>query len=219
MVKAKSATKRSYSAPAREQKAAATRAAVLGAARALFTEKGFAATSIADIAARAGVNPDTIYAAVGRKPQLVRELIETAISGADHAVPVEERDYVAAIRACADARGKIAVYARAAAAIQQRLAPVFKSLMEAASTAPDCAALWSEISERRARNMRLFAQDLRSTGQLRADLDDDAVADIVWSMNGPEYFIQMVDQRGWPADRFAAWLEDAWTRLLLDDRA
>ena len=79
----------------------------------------------------------------------------------------------------------------------------------------DCAALRAEISARRAANMRLFAADLRATGELRPDLSDDEVADVVWSMNSAEYRALLVTERGWSTDRYAAWLADAWTRLLL----
>ena len=63
--------------------------------------------------------------------------------------------------------------------------------------------------------MRRLAADLRATGELRDDLSDDEVADIVWSMNAAEYRALLVDQRGWTAERFGIWLADAWTRLLL----
>lgn len=188
---------------------------MLAAGRFLFVEKGYAATSVAEIARAAGVNADTVYATVGRKPQLLRALIESAISGTDDAVPAEQRDYVAQIRASPDAPTKIAVYAEAIGRIQPRMAPIFMSLLEAARTDADCAALWAEISARRAGNMRAFAADLRATGALRSDLSDDEVADIVWSLNGPEYYQLLVGERGWTATRFAAWLRDAWTRLLL----
>jgi AcrR family transcriptional regulator len=59
---------------------------------------GYAVTTVADIARRARVAVDTVYAAVGRKPALLREVLETAISGSDEAVPAEQRDYVARVR-------------------------------------------------------------------------------------------------------------------------
>jgi len=170
----------------------------------------------ADIAALAGVAVDTVYAAVGRKPALLRELVETSISGTDRAVPAEERDYVRRIRAATTAREKLGVYADAVAGIGQRHAPVFLALRDAAATDADCAALRREIAERRAGNMLLLAADLRATGELRADLSDREVADIVWSMNAAEYYVLLVHERGWPSQRFGAWLADAWSRLLLD---
>ncbi len=211
----KGAARRPYRSAVRAEQAAATRRAVLDAARDLFTEQGYASTSIAAIADRAGVAVDTVYAAAGRKPALLRDLVETSLSGGDEAVPAEQRAYVVGIRAAATAGEKIALYARAVADIGVRMAPVHRALAEAAASDADCAALRAEISARRAANMRLFAADLRATGELRADLTDDDVGDIVWSMNAAEYWALLVGERGWSPDRFAAWLTDAWTRLLL----
>ncbi len=209
------ASRRRYHSPQRAAQAARTRESVLDAARRLFGERGYAATTVADVAAAAGVAVDTLYATVGPKPALLRELVETALSGQERAVPARDRDYVQAIAAAPRAETKIRIYAQAVTAIQGRLAPVFVALREAAASDPACGALWTEISERRARNMREFAADLRATGQLRDDLSDPEVADVVWSMNAAEYWALLVGQRGWTADRFQAWLEDAWIRLLL----
>jgi AcrR family transcriptional regulator len=214
-VKAENRAKRRYHSPHRVEQAAATRHAVLVAARELFVHAGYRATTVAEIAERAGVSVDTIYATVGRKPALLRELVETAISGSDHAVPAQQRHYVVRIGAATTAREKITIYAHAIADIQRRMAPVFLALRDAAISDPDCAALWVEIAERRAANMRLFAADLRRTAELRDDLTDQQVADIIWSMNAAEYWDLLVRERGWTRDQFADWLIDAWTRLLL----
>lgn len=212
-------TRRPYQSVERAEQALATRRAVLDAARQLFTNRGYAATTVAEIASTAGVNVDTLYAAVGRKPAILRELVETAISGRDHPVPAEDRDYVRAIQAATTAREKIDLYAAAIARMGPRTAPIFLALRDSAARDPQCAALYSEITKRRAANMRLFAADLRSTGELRGDLTDEQVADIVWSMNAPEYFSMLVAQRGWTAEAFGSFLADAWRRLLLQDRA
>jgi AcrR family transcriptional regulator len=100
--------RRRHRAPERADQAAATRRAVLAAARDLFTSRGYTATTVGRIAQRAGVNVDTLYAAVGRTPALLREVVETAISGQDHAVPAEQRDYVRAVRTAPTAAEKSA---------------------------------------------------------------------------------------------------------------
>jgi len=206
---------RRYHSPRRVEQAAQTRRAVLAAARDLFVGQGYAATTVAEIAREARVAVDTVYATVGRKPALLREVLETAISGADVAVPADERDYVAQVRAATSARDKITAYVTGLVDLQRRLAPVFLALRDAAGADTDSAALWKEIAERRAQNMRRFAADLRATGELRADLTDDDVADIVWSMNGTEYWVLLVGERGWRPARFGTYLIDAWSRLLL----
>lgn len=208
---------RRYHSPHRAEQAALTRRSVLEAARAVFGDKGYGPATVAEIAARAGVAVDTVYASVGRKPALLRELVETALSGTDAAVPAHQREYVTRLRAAAGAAEKLAIYAAAVTAINQRLAAVFLVLRDAAMADADCAALWQEISRRRARNMLDLAADLRTTGQLRPELTDEQVADVVWSMNSAEFWDLLVGQRGWSPQRFADWLTDAWTRLLLAD--
>ncbi len=214
-VKGEPVSKRSYRSPRRLEQAAATRREVLAAARALFVANGYSATTIAEIAAQARVSVDTVYATVGRKPAMLRELVETAISGTEHAIPGEQRDYVARMNAAATAREQIAIYAQAITSIQLRMAPVFLALRDASTTDRDCALLWSEISDRRATNMRRIAAHLRTTGEVRDDLTDDQVADIIWSMNAAEYWDLLVHERSWTPAQFQDWLADAWTRLLL----
>ena len=207
--------KRRYDATGRRQAAARTRTAILDAARQLFAERGYTATPMAAIAERAGVALDTVYATVGRKPALARLLIETAISGTDQAIPAEQRDYVQAIQAAPDAQTKIAVYAAAITAIAPRMALVLGIIQQAASAEPELAALWTEIADRRAANMRRFVADLAAVAPLR--LDPDEAADIVWATNAAEMYQLLVSQCGWTAQRYERFLTDTWQRLLLAD--
>lgn len=214
-VKSPPPTRRPYRSTRRAEQAARTRAAILAAARDVLTEVGYAAMTVAEIARRAGVALDTVYASVGRKPEVLRHLLESALSGSDEAVPADQREYVLRIRAASTAREKITIYAEANTAIQLRMAPVFLALRDAARVDPETTSVWREISDRRARNMRDFAADLRATGELRTDLDDDQVADIIWSMNAAEYWVLLVHERDWTPQRFTAWILDSWSRVLL----
>src|ERR1019366_1438672 len=115
---------RSYRSPQRCEQAVATRLSVLAAARDLLQDKGYAATTVADVARCAGVSVDTVYASVGRKPELVLAVIDTMLAGADEPVPAEQRDYVLAIGSEPTARGKIEIYAAAVARLIPRTAPL-----------------------------------------------------------------------------------------------
>src|SRR5690349_23779529 len=125
---------RRYHSPRRAEQAVATRRAVLDAARDLFVRKGYLATTVADIAREARVAVDTVYATVGRKPALLREVVETAISGTDQAMPAEQRDYVARVRAAKGAREKIEAYVAGLVDIQPRLGPVYMAVSDTAAT-------------------------------------------------------------------------------------
>lgn len=207
--------RRPYVSPQRSEAARETRSRILEAARDLFLSRGYAGLTMQAVADRASVALDTVYAAVGRKPELVRLIVETAISNTDQAVPAEQREYVLRIRTAASARKKLDIYAAAVVDIQSRLAPVVRTLSAAAVVEPELDKIWREISERRARNMKLFATDLIATGEVRAGLGVERVADILWATNGPELYTLLVVERGWAARELERWLADAWARLLL----
>jgi hypothetical protein len=62
--------------------------------------------------------------------------------------------------------------------------------------------------------MRLLAADLAAAGRLRVPVDE--AAEVIWATNAPELYLLLVDQRGWPPERYERWLADTWVRLLLD---
>jgi AcrR family transcriptional regulator len=210
-------SRRRYDSSRRQAAADETRRRILRAARELFLERGYTATTMPAIAESAGVAVDTLYATIGPKPAIFRLLIETALSGRDEAIPALDRDYVREMQAEPDPRRKLDRYAHAVRMIQGRLAPLVAHLREAARSEPQLAELWQEISSRRAANMRLFAAELAAAGGLRPGLSIEAAADIIWATNSPEFYLLLVHERGWPPDQFEAWLADSWKRLLLPD--
>jgi AcrR family transcriptional regulator len=206
---------RGYRSPVREEQARRTRASILAAAGHLFATQGYAATTMTQIAGAADVAVDTVYSAVGPKPAIFRLLLETAISGTADAVPAQEREYVKAIRATPRARDKLRLYAAAVRIVAERMAPLHLVLGDAAAQAPELAVMREEIATRRAGNMRLFASDLMSTGDLRTGLDLDEIADVVWSTTAAEFYTLLVRERGWSPDRYEGWLFGAWCDLFL----
>src|SRR5512141_596455 len=145
---ARTVKRRDYDNAARQARSGVTRQRIVDTARAVMLERGYRAMTIAEVARRAGVHTDTVYELVGRKPVLLRELIEQAISGTDRAVVAEERDYVKAIRVAPDARGKLVIYAHAVREIHIRMAPLLVALRDAAATEPEAHQVWLEISDR-----------------------------------------------------------------------
>ncbi len=213
-VKAVKAVKgRGYDNSARQSASRERQALVLAAARALFLERGSVRTTVAAVADRAGVAVDTVYELVGRKPDLFRLLIETAISGENQAVAADDRAYVQQIQAEPTAVGKLEIYAAALPAVHARLAPLVAVLQVAASAEPALADLWHEIAERRATNMRRLAAELDATGQLAVPVDQ--AADVIWATNSPELYLLLVGQRGWTGEQYRSWLADTWRRTLL----
>jgi AcrR family transcriptional regulator len=210
--------KRSYDASGRRAAAQRRRLSILAAARDLFVEGGYAATSVQAVAERAGVSLDTVYAVVGRKPQLLLAVHDMALAEGPAPLPAGQRDYVRAVQEAPTAEAKIRTYASAMARVLPRSVPIMRALREAGATEPECAAQHDAISERRAANMRRLVTDLRATGELRPELSDDDAADLVWSLNSPEWFT-LVTSRGRTPEQYADLLADVLLRSLLADPA
>lgn len=206
---------RNYDASRRRAESDQTRHRILEVADAHLRRHGYAKTTVAAIASSADVHIDTVYALVGKKAEIVRGLIELALSGTDHAVPAADRPYVAAIRAESNPTKKLALYAAATRDMLGRVAPLFVALRDAAGTDTTAAEVWREFSDRRADNMRAFVQDIASVRGLRHGLDTDTAADTVWAMTSPEIYLMLTIERSWTPDKYEKWLADAWTHLLL----
>src|SRR6266508_1224809 len=174
--------RRRYEAPRRRAAADQTRRHILEAARRLFLERGYVATSMAAIAAAAGVSHETVYAAFGPKPALFRYLIEIALSGTDAPVPALERASTREMQAEPDPSRRLEMFAHVIRLIQERLAPVFDVLREGARTDPDLKACLDELSERHVGHMRAFATHLAAVGGLDEGLSIEMAGDLIWIM-------------------------------------
>ena len=211
-----SGTRRSYDTAQRRLQSAASRQRIVDEARKLFLVQGYRTTTIADIASAAGVNPDTVYRLVGRKPMVLRELIEQALSGTDHAVAGADRSYVRAMATEPDPVVKLEIYAAAVREIHGRLAPLFVALRDASSTEPDAERVWKEIGERRAANMRKLVRDVRSAKNARYATSTSEAADTVWALNSAELYVMLTVERGWTPQQYERWLARSLRQVVLD---
>src|SRR5216683_1992409 len=86
-------SKRRYESPRRRQQAAATRKEILEAARRLFEQQGYAGTTMAAIAAGAGVALKTVYVVFETKSGVLRALWNMLLRGDEGDAPVADRDW------------------------------------------------------------------------------------------------------------------------------
>jgi AcrR family transcriptional regulator len=197
---------RTYDASGRRTKARETRRAVLSAAQELVEERGVVATTIAEVAARAGVSPETIYKGFGTKAALVKEVFDVAIAGDDEAVAVADRPEVQRIREEPELAVKLRLYAENAAERGARTARLQLALRDAAPSHADIAEVWGTVQAERLRGMQMVTRHFLGTGQVRADLDADEAADVLWTCISVEVYDLFVLQRGWTPDAYTDWL-------------
>lgn len=198
--------KRAYSSAVRDEAARRTREAVVTAAARSFVERGYAATSLADLAASAGVARPTVFAAFGSKANLLRQVVDRALAGDDEPVPVARRPWFRPVLESTTQDGVLAAYADVCTLIGARAAPVFEVVRQAADESEELAQLWATTRANRHAGAAMVVHRLRELGPLRPGLADDVAVDVVWVHNDPGLYGSLVLERGWAVPDFTAWL-------------
>jgi AcrR family transcriptional regulator len=206
---------RSYDSPRRREQAAATRDAILQAARRLFERDGYAATSIAAIAAEAGVSVKTVYLAFESKGGLVRAVWNRALRGERDDTPVAEQGWYREVVEEPDPERQLRLNARNARAVKERAGARLEVLRGAAATDREIDVLWQRIQSEFHANQRVIAERLSTKGALRDGLDVDVAADVMWTLNHPSVYRLLVGDRSWTPARYEAWLGDSFCSQLL----
>jgi AcrR family transcriptional regulator len=205
--------RRPYTSAVRQEQAAQTRARIVAAAAALFEGRGYARTSIRQIAEEAGVAPDTVYAAFGSKPRVLTAVIDRRLQGGHGVANVMERPDVLTVRDEQDQHRQLELLGESLSHIVEEVAPAFELMRAAAHTEPAMAKVYAEMQGYRLRNMAVAVGWLAARGRLR--LPEDEAAETLWTLASPDTARQLREHRGWSRERYAAWLTDTLTRTLL----
>jgi AcrR family transcriptional regulator len=207
--------RRRYESTLRQEQARNTRARILDAAQKLFSERGYASTSMGAIAKGAGVATDTVYATFQSKPGLLHKLLDVRVGGDDEPVELLERAGPQAVKREPSQRRQLEAFASDVASIQERVRPVDDIIRGAAAVDSEIAAFRTRMHESRLDNMRQFASWVASKGPLRDGMSVDDAATIVWTLASPEVHRLLRAERGWTAERYRNWLATTLTRTLL----
>jgi AcrR family transcriptional regulator len=205
--------RRRYDSARRAEQARQTRAAIIETAGRLFLRDGFAATTIAAIAAEARVSVETIYKAFGGKPGLVREICNAALAG-EGPVPAETRSDQLQLREPDPVR-IIRGWGELTVEVAPRIAPILLLVRSAAAADPEMAGLLAEIDAARLSRMTANARNLGAAGHLRPDVTVDQAGEVMWTYSSPELYELLVVKRGWPAERYGAFIAEAMIAALL----
>jgi AcrR family transcriptional regulator len=208
--------KRSYDATKRrlraEEERRETRRRVLAAAHRLFVDRGYTATTMADIATEAGVALQSVYKAGTSKAELLQRVVEVVVAGDDDDVLMTDRPTFAAIAQEPDATRQVAMMAELIASTQERSAPVQVALREAAAVDDAVARnLDAELLRRHA----TIATVVGMIAEERLRHSGAEAADTVWAIGSSEVFLLLRTRRGWDADQYLRWLTRTLTEQLL----
>jgi AcrR family transcriptional regulator len=198
----------------RERQRAATRTAIIEAAAAAFVESGYAATTIASIAARAEVSPESIYLIFSNKRELLREVVEAVASGDRSAVV--EGSWLTGVRAEPDQRKRLTLMGSATRDVLRRVAPFDEVVRAAGVSDPEIAELCRRHEDQRRRDIEMLIDLLAEAGPLR--LPKRESADLMWALSrSTDLYRALIVDLGWDHDKAFDALDDVLTRVLLPD--
>jgi AcrR family transcriptional regulator len=183
------------------------------AAYLLMSTRGYMATTMADIAAEAGVAVQTVYFTFHTKPAVMRAAFEFAVKG-DH-LPTSplERPWFAAMEKEPDYRRAVAIFVEASTPILQRATPL-AAVFSALGGDPDLASVY-ELTERLQRDAyRAVIEVLARKRPLRSGLTFEDATTILLVLVGTEVYRSMLVDHGWAEQKWRSWVIETLSESL-----
>lgn len=209
---------RAYDSSGRQARAAEGRGRILSAAHDLFVARGFAGTTMADIATAAGVSAPTVYA-TGTKARLLKACVDRALAGDDEPVSVADRPLATWVYDTPDPHELLGRYAVMMGELAARAAPIYEVVTRAADAEPEIAELLADLERQRLRASTIVAEAVVNRGGLPAGRSVEEVRDTVWVCNAPELYVTLTRKRKWSTRRYVEWSRNALIQLLLCEPA
>ena len=198
--------KRPYQSPLRRAQAQSTRLTIIEAAARLFVTRGYAGTSMDDIATAAGVGRATVFASVGGKAAILKAAYDIAIVGDDEPIPLPQRPWAIAVRNEPDPlrmidglRGDDHRCIRSSRADLRGHARSGRRRHRSEST------LDRMRTERRG-GAAGFVGFLVARHALREGVDRKRAGDVVWALIDPSMYQLLVNEMAWTPAQFRKWL-------------
>ena len=206
--------KRRYDNSRRQAQARATRLKVIEAAKRLFVEHGYPATTIEVIAEAADTPLPTLYRLFGSKRVLLAAVLDTSFGGDDQPIAFADRPAVRAALAEPDPATMVNAFARIAREFMERSSAIQHVLATAAHVDAEAAELLAEIRRQRHAGQSRIIAALHARDALDPDLDTSEAADIVYALLSPDMHQILTVERSWRADRYEGWIARSLSALL-----
>ncbi len=190
------------------EKARQTRRRIVDAARELFVEQGYGATTLQAVAARGQVAVQTIYFTFGNKRSLLKEVVDSTIAGDDEPVATMDRPWFREAARAPTARAQLREHVRGTRQIIGRIAPVMEVFRTAAAIDPDIADMW-EDPDPRFTVQSAAAKALVAKPDARPGLSARQAADVLYGQLSPELYLVFVRQRAWSPRKWERWAYEA----------
>lgn len=190
--------------PTRRARAQATRSRIIDAAAAVFSEFGYAGTTMHAVADRAGVAVQTVYFVFHTKAELLVETLRVIGGGPEPTPDVMARSWIGRVFAAPDGAARLAIVCEEGSLIYLRLAPLLPAVVAAAPD-PEVRAAWQRIVDDRREGIRRMTGLMAARGELREGLSAGLAADVLFGLHRYELYLAFTREAGWSFDRWRAW--------------
>lgn len=208
--------KRRYDNSRRLAQVGASRRRIIDAAKALFIESGYPATTLEAVADAADVSLPTLYRLFGSKRALLKAVLDTSFGGDDEPVAFADRPAVRAARSEADPVKLVEAFGSIQTELMERTSAILHVLASAAQVDPDAAEVLTEIRRQRHTGQSRIVAMLVERNALDPDLDPSKAADIVYACMSPDVHRILTAERGWTSEDYEFWVVRCLRSLLRD---
>jgi len=193
-----------------------TEAKISAAATTLFCDQGYVDTTMAAIAANAGVAVQTLYLRHGSKAAVLSAALDVAIAGDADPVELVDRPDDFYVRAMEepDARRAIAIWAHGARRICDRSHRLYE-VIRSASADPDVAAVLEKNRNDRAAGHRALGDALATKAGYDSSVPPQRAADLLYALGTEDAYLLFVLDRGWDVDEWERWVVDTVSAQIL----
>ena len=206
--------RRRYHSPLRAEQAEQTRRRILAAARQLFVERGFTATTVAAVARAAGVSPDTVYVSLAGKRGLLEGVLEVAVSGLDDPSAVHEQRFREEMEQLSGPHQRLRRWVHYSCQVLARTSPVHAVIRGAAGSDAFAAELRRRLLQRRLEGQTAVVRDYLHDA-LRPALSIEEAGERFCALSSPELYHLVVAELGWTPGHHEAWLAQLLEKELL----
>ena len=203
---ARAVKKRPYDNTRRQAQVRATRLQIIGAAKALFIEHGYPATTLEAIAAAADTSLPTLYRLFSSKRALLKAVLDVSFGGDDQPIAFGDRSGVQAARAESDPVALVRAFARIGRDFMERSSAIMHVLATAAQVDPDAAQLMQEVRRQRYAGQSRIVAALSALDALDPELEHSEAADMAYAVLSPDVHRILTTERGWTAEQYERWL-------------
>jgi AcrR family transcriptional regulator len=196
---------RTKSRQTKAEQARQTRRRITAAAATLFVRDGFLTTTMAAIAAEAGVAVQTLYLSFGNKTAILKAAFDEAIAGDDDPVPIMDRPWMRDVLTNPDGAAAITVFIDNASLVMERVSPLY-GVVRAAAGDPEVGELLAHNKQVRHEGFSLVVEAVASRPGFTTELSVDDAVGVLYTLQSEETYALMVTEHGWTSRQWRDWV-------------